>query len=213
MRADIDRERYIEEHTSPEDTVLRDLHRRTYLSTCNPRMLSGPSQGKFLEMLCNMLMPRNILEIGTFTGYSAICMARGAMPHVHVDTVEVNDELEGTIRQAFAHANLEGHIDLHIGDARELLPSLGRTYDFIYVDGDKRHYPDYLRLALPKLRPGGYMLADNVLWGGKVYAPEAPDDAHTRAVMDFNRMVANNPDVDNVLIPSRDGLILIRKLR
>lgn len=212
MRLNTDFEHYIESHTTPEDEVLQQIHRHTYLTTYNPRMISGPSQGKFLEFICNMLSPKRILEIGTFTGYSTVCMARGAMPHGHIDTIEVNDELEGHLRRTFTEAGLSDCITLHIGDAKALLPTLKPGYDFVYIDGDKRDYPAYFDLSLPLLRCGGYMLADNVLWGGKVYAPGAPDDAHTQAVMEFNRMVAEHPEVENTLIPSRDGLMLVRKI-
>lgn len=212
MRICTDRECYIEEHTTPEDAVLQQIHRHTYLTTCNPRMISGPSQGKFLEFMCNMLLPKRILEIGTFTGYSTVCMARGAMLHGHVDTIEVNDELEAHLRLTFAEAGLANRITLHIGDAKALLPTLEPGYDFIYIDGDKRDYPAYFDLSLPLLRQGGYMLADNVLWGGKVYDGKS-DDAHTEAVREFNRRVQSELSVENTLIPSRDGLMLIRKLR
>jgi predicted O-methyltransferase YrrM len=210
-RIDNDLEKYLADHTTPEDRVLAELTRISYLTTYNPRMISGPQQGKLLEVICRMLKPARVLEIGTFTGYSTICMARGSMPVGHIDTIEVNDELEDTIREYLAKAEIAAFVTLHIGNALEVIPTLKHGYDMIYIDGDKREYPEYYELSFPKLRVGGYMLADNVLWNGKVLESEAAD-MHTKAIDRFNKMVQSDPRVENVLLPMRDGLMLIRKI-
>lgn len=210
-RIDNDLEKYLADHTTPEDWVLAELTRISYLTTYNPRMISGPQQGKLLEMICLMLKPARVLEIGTFTGYSTICMARGSMPGGHIDTIEVNDELEDTIREYLVKAGIAAFVTLHIGNALEVIPTLKHEYDMIYIDGDKREYPQYFELSFPKLRVGGYMLADNVLWNGKVLDSGAAD-THTKAIDRFNKMVQIDPRVENVLLPMRDGLMLIRKV-
>lgn len=211
MRINNDIEDYISRHTTPCDSVLDELTRKTYLSTYNPRMISGQAQGKFLEFVCNMLKPKNILEIGTFTGYSTICMTRGAMPNVHVDTVEVNDELADELERTFLRAKLNSYIALHIGDANEFLKSTTTMYDLIYIDGDKREYPSYYTNSMSRLNVGGYIIADNVLWDGKVYNSQY-HDLHTQAVRQFNQMVQNDCHVENSLLAVRDGLMFVRKV-
>lgn len=212
MRIDTDLESYITNHTTHEDEVLTELTRQTYLSTYNPRMLSGVAQGRFLEFICRMLKPKRILEIGTFTGYSAICMARGAMPNVHIDTIEVNDELEEVIRSFLARANVQNHVHLHIGDANAIINKLDGGYDLVFIDGEKREYPDYYLNVMPKVNVGGFVIADNVLWDGKVYHNEHTDQ-HTEAVRKFNAMVQSDANVENTILPVRDGLMFIRKIR
>ncbi len=174
-------------------------------------MLSGPIQGKLLEMISRMIKPRMILEIGTYTGYSAICMAKGLQAGGQLHTVEINDEICETAQAFFQKANLHDRIILYIGSALDVIPTLNEEFDLVLIDGDKRQYPEYLNLVLPLLRPNGYILADNVLWGGKVLLPE-PDDLYTKGVMDFNDIVAANPALEQVLLPLRDGLMLIRKI-
>lgn len=205
-----DMEEYILEHTSPEDTVLYELNRHTHLSNLQPRMISGPMQGKFLEMISRMVRPTRILEIGTYTGYSAICLAKGLVPGGHLHTVEINDEVCDTAQEFFQKAGLSNQITLHMGSAIDIVPKLDYEFDLVLIDGDKRQYPKYLEIVLPKLTKNGYIIADNVLWGGKVLLPE-PDDSYTKGVVDFNRMVAQNSSLEQVLLPLRDGLMLIRR--
>jgi len=209
-KIDNDFELYLSQHSTPEDDVLAELVRFTNLTTYNPRMLSGRQQGLFLQMICQMLKPQNILEIGTFTGYSAICMARGIMPTGHLDTIEVNDELEEVILKFLNLAGVKQCVNLHIGNALDIIPKLNRTYDLAFIDGDKREYPSYYEKVFPRVKVGGFIIADNVLWNGKVIDPDS-NDLHTNAILAFNQMVQNDARVQNVLLPMRDGLMMIRK--
>lgn len=204
-------EDYLLKHTSAEDEVLYELNRYTHLTSIHPRMISGSVQGKLLEMISRMISPRRILEIGTYTGYSAICMAKGLAAGGVLHTIEINDEICETSLFFFQKAGLHDRIIQHVGNAIDIIPTLNEQFDLILIDGDKRQYPQYLHLVLPILRVGGYILADNVLWGGKVLLEE-PDDLHTQGVMVFNDIVAANVDLEQVLLPLRDGLMLIRKL-
>jgi len=210
-RIDNDFEEYLALHSSPEDDVLAELVRFTNLTTYNPRMLSGRQQGLFLQMLCQMYKPQNVLEIGTFTGYSAICMARGIAPNGHLDTIEVNDELKDVITKYINLAKVDKFITLHIGNALEIISEISTTYDLVFIDGDKREYPAYYKAVFPKVKVGGFIIADNVLWNGKVIDPDS-NDLHTKAILEFNQMVQNDSKVENTLLPMRDGLMLIHKL-
>lgn len=210
-RIDNDFEKYLTDHSTPEDEVLAELSRETNLTTYNPRMISGRQQGLFLQFLCQMIKPRHVLEIGTFTGYSAICIARGIMPVGHLDTIEVNDEYEEIIRKYFKLAKVDNNIALHIGSALKILPKLTHSYDLVYIDGDKREYPEYYKLTLPMVNHGGFIIADNVLWNGKVIEYGA-NDPHTKAIIEFNDMVQQDERVENALLPMRDGLMVIRKI-
>jgi len=177
-------------------------------------MLCGPVEGKLMEMLSGMIQPKNILEIGAFTGYSAICLARGLKEGGMLDSLELNDELEDLILQAHERAGLSDKITLHIGDAKQTLKDLkeqGKTYDLVFIDANKREYPAYYDLVFDMVRPGGYILADNVLWDGKVYQDNVPQDAQTQGIFRFNEIVKEDPRVENVIIPLRDGMNLIRK--
>lgn len=184
-------------------------------------MLTGPVQGRFLKMLAGALSPARILEIGTFTGYSAVCLAMALPEDGHLDTLEVNDELEELILEGFSRAGLEKKISLVTGDAKETLAGLRKEiledgtrqkYDMAYIDADKREYPEYYRLVFDMIRDGGYILADNVLWDGKVCQNPLPRDRQTQGIAEFNDMVAADPRVESVILPVRDGLNLIRKL-
>jgi caffeoyl-CoA O-methyltransferase len=206
----IDLETYIEAHTSGEDEILLDLRRQTHLKILRPRMVSGPVQGQLLSMFCRMIRPEAVLEIGTFTGYSAICMARGLEQNGHLDTIERDDELEDFIRPWFSRAGLEEKITLHIGDALKIVNTIDKTFDLVFIDGDKREYPAYYEAVLPKIKPGGFLLADNILWNGKVVEPLDPGDDYTRGILKFNRMVKEDPRVEQVILPVRDGLMMIR---
>jgi predicted O-methyltransferase YrrM len=204
-------EEYIVGHSAPEDPVLGDLYRQTYLRFVNPNMVCGHFQGKFLELISGMLRPSLILEIGTFTGYSAICLARGLKENGRLITIETNDELADFAGLYFLKAGLEDRIIQKTGRAQDIIPSLNEEFDLVYIDGDKREYIDYYNLAIGKVKPGGFILADNVLWGGKV--PEGkPKDPQTRGIIDFNEMIIKQKDIENLILPVRDGIMIIRKL-
>jgi predicted O-methyltransferase YrrM len=208
---DIDLEQYILNHIDEEDELLRELERYTHLHVLRPRMLSGHIQGSLLKMLCQMIQPEKICELGTFTGYSAICMAKGTAPETHIHTIELNDELEAIIRKFICKAGLEKRITLHIGNALDIIPKIEGPFDLVFIDGDKRQYPQYYEAVFPRLKPGGYIIADNILWGGKVAMPGMPDDAYTKGIMDFNNIVRNDARVEKTILPIRDGLSIIKK--
>ena len=205
-------EKYIHENSSPEDALLRELDRQTHLRVLNPRMISGHIQGKLLELIVKMLRPQSILEIGTFTGYSALCMAAGLEEGATIDTCEVDDELQ-PLAQSFFNRSQHGHkINLHVGSALEIAPQLGKQFDMVFIDGDKREYPDYYRMLMDGdlVHSGSILLADNILWYGKVVQPVAHNDRHTEALIEFNRMVVEDDRVESVILPLRDGINIIR---
>jgi len=204
-------EEYILNHLEPEPEYLKILTRKTYVQLVNGRMVSGHLQGRFLKMLCRMINPQNVLEIGAFTGYSALCLAEGIAENAHVDTIEIDDELEDFLRENFENSPFEHKITLHIGDALKIIPNLKKVFDLAFIDGDKRQYIDYFELILPKVRKGGFILADNTLWNGKVVEPLERNDNQTRAILDFNKFISNDKRIEQVLIPLRDGLTIIRK--
>ncbi|MDE6493232.1 MAG: O-methyltransferase [Bacteroidales bacterium] len=202
---------YAEAHTSPAGSFLQALERDTYVNVLCPRMISGAYQGKLLEMLCRMIKPRKVLEVGTYTGYSAICMAQVLPEGGQVFTVEHNEELQDRILKAFEQAELSQKITLLMGEAERILPGLpAGTFDLVFLDADKSNYSEYYPLLKTLLVPGGWMVADNVLWNGKVYDP-ACRDRDTLAVRAFNKTVQEDPDMENLLLPVRDGLMLMRK--
>lgn len=209
-------ERYIHDHTEPEEELLRELDRETHRRTIAPRMLSGHVQGRLLEMLVRMVRPQRVLEIGTFTGYSALSMAAGLEEGARLDTIETDDELEELAQSYFDRSPHGPKIRLHIGSALDVAPTLGAEFDFIFIDGDKREYPAYYRMLLGDeggktlVHSGTILVADNILWSGKVAEPVAHNDRHTQALLEFNRMVVEDPRVENVIVPIRDGLNLIR---
>ncbi|RLD32900.1 MAG: methyltransferase [Bacteroidetes bacterium] len=205
-------EKYIEEFTTVENEVLRELNRQTHLRTFYPRMLSGSVQGKFLEMICRMLQPKNVLEIGTFTGYSAIAMAMGMPENGLVYTIEVNEEMEPFIREYIAKAGMEHKIKLLMGDALQIVPAMEETFDLVFIDADKEQYVTYYDLAMEKLKPGGFILADNVLWSGKVLEDDTRSDKETKGIKVFNQHVKNDDRAEQVMLSIRDGLLLVRKL-
>jgi len=207
----MDIEQYTEQHTTPEDETLSWLVRQTHLQTIHPRMLSGMVQGRLLSMISAMLIPRRILEIGTFTGYSALCLSKGLARDGLLHTIERNDEWEDLIRQAITRAGETARIILHIGDALNIIPQIDERFDLVYIDGDKREYIAYYEAALSKLRPGGFILADNVLWDGKVLEEPQPHDHQTQGIVSFNKCVQADSRVENVLLPLRDGLMVVRK--
>lgn len=208
----LEMEQYLLSHSDPESPLLRELDRQTHLRTLQPRMISGHLQGSLLRMMVRMARPRTVLEVGTFTGYSALCMAEGLdRPGARVHTVEVNDELEPLIRSFFARSPCADRLVLHVGTLADALAEIGAPLDFVFIDADKRQYADYYEALLPRVRRGGFILADNVLWDGHVLRPPRPADHHTRALRDFNDRVAADARVEKVMVPVRDGLTIMRK--
>lgn len=208
MSADLDD--YILGHISPEPQHLHELYRHTHLHHLYPRMCSGHLQGRMLAMLSAMVRPMRILELGTFTGYSALCLAEGLAPGGELHTIEIDDEMADELTELFATSPCGDRIRLHIGDAEKLIDSIDETWDLVYIDANKRRYVEYLEKVLPHLRPGGFIIADNTLWDGKVTDTALNHDAQTVALDRFNTLVANHPALDSVIIPVRDGLTLLR---
>ena len=203
---------YIDKHTSEENALLYALNRQTHLKTFYPNMLSGKVQGKFLEMIVHMLQPRRILEIGTFTGYSAIAMA-GALPEkALLITIDNNEEIVHFAKSYFAQSKLNNKIQFLQGDARKLIPELNEVFDLVFIDADKEQYVDYYEAAIQKVRKGGFLLADNVLWGGKAVFNDKRPDKETLGIRRFNDYVAQDKRVEQVMLSIRDGLLLVRKL-
>ncbi len=203
-------DQYISSHSSPEDPVLEDLYRQTHIRFVNPNMTSGHLQGKLLEFISMMINPENILEIGTFTGYSAICLSKGLKPGGNLTTIELNDELETFSYSYFCREGVESKITQLTGNALEIIPGLKQQFDLVFIDGDKREYTEYYKLVIDKVRPGGFILADNILWGGKVIEDDTKDP-QTRGVIEFNEMIRRQTNIENIILPMRDGLMLIRK--
>ena len=204
-------ENYLRSVTTEEDPVLAELNRYTHLKAVHPQMLSGQVQGKMLEMFSRMISPMYVLEIGTFTGYSAICLARGLKPEGKLITIEINDEIKEIARGFFQKAGLQNKIELMTGDAVNIIPKLNYEFDLVFIDAEKEQYIDYYELAIAKVKPGGFLLADNTLWSGKILEDPESWDNTTKAIHNFNLHIQNDPRVENVLIPMRDGLSLIRK--
>lgn len=205
-------EEYIESYSTAEAALLHELERETYLRVLNPRMISGHIQGKLLEMLVRMIQPKAILEIGTFTGYSALSMAAGLPEDGVIDTCEVDDELEELIQSFFDRSAYSERVKLHIGSALEIAPRLAKSYDMVFIDGDKREYSAYYNMLFDNnlVHSGSWILADNILWYGKVVEPVAKGDKQTQAIIDFNNLIISDPRVENVILPIRDGINLIR---
>jgi len=205
---------YIKDHASTPSEALAWVEKQTHIRTNHARMLSGAVQGQIMRMLVQLSGASRILELGTFTGYSAICLASAMPEDGHLDTLEINDELEDLILEGFDRAGLADMISLHIGDCKETLRRFreeGREYDLVYMDANKREYPEYYELIFDMVRPGGLILADNVLWDGKVCQDPMPQDKQTLGIAGFNDMVAEDRRVESVILPLRDGLNLIRK--
>lgn len=204
-------EKYIENHTEPESEILKELNRFTKLKVLNSRMLSGHLQGQVLKMLCYMIKPQFVLEIGTYTGYSAICMAEALAKSGEIHTIEIDDELESIIQKYIKLSNNEGKIKCFIGDAKNIVQNLDYSYDLAFIDGDKREYLEYYHLIFDKIKSGGIIIADNVLWDGKVVEELQSNDLYTKGIIDFNTFVMNDNRVENVIFPIRDGLMVLRK--
>jgi caffeoyl-CoA O-methyltransferase len=203
-------QRYAETHTSEESDLLKTINRETHAKILMPRMLSGHLQGRVLSMISRMIRPKNILEIGTYTGYSAICLAEGLQQGGKLITIDVNEELNDMVRDSFRKAGLEHSIDFRIGNALEIIPALTEKFDLVFIDADKENYSRYFDLVIDRVNLNGYILADNVLWSGKVI--DAKPDKDTRAIVAFNEKVHQDKRVENVLLPIRDGIMLMRKI-
>lgn len=204
-------EDYILNHIDKETPLLAKLNRDTHLRILNPRMMSGHLQGRILKMFCRMIQPKKILELGTFTGYSALCMAEGLTDDAIIHTIEHDDELEEMILQTFEKSNFKNQIKLHIGEALEVIETLNESFDLVFIDADKRQYLDYYEAVFPKVRKGGFILADNTLWAGKVVQPLQHNDKQTEAILRFNDFVTNDSRVEKVILPLRDGLTILMK--
>lgn len=209
-------ERYIHDLSSPEEALLHELDRQTNLRIMHPRMISGHIQGRLLKMIVQMLRPQSILEIGTFTGYSALSMAAGLEEGATLDTFEVDDELEPMAQEFFDRSEHGTKIKLHIGSALDIAPTLGKQFDLVFIDGDKREYPAYYRMLMGDdggeslVHSGSILLADNILWYGKVVEEVAHNDRQTQGILEFNRMVREDDRVESFILPLRDGINMIR---
>lgn len=204
-------EDYILAHTENENDILKELTRETNLKILRPRMLSGHLQGKFLKMVCQMLRPKRVLEIGTYTGYSAISMAMGTDEECLIHTIDCNDELEQFTRNYIRKSGFEHRIHFHVGEALKIIPELDECFDLIFIDADKREYIEYFEAVFPKLRNGGFILADDVLWDGKVLEEVENKDKQTQGILAFNDFIQRDERVENLMLPIRHGLMMIRK--
>ena len=204
-------EKYIREHSTAQGEALEWIEKQTNIRTNYPQMLSGTVQGRFLTMMVELTGARDRLEIGTFTGYSAVCLANGLHGNGRVHTLEINDELEDLTREGWRKAGVEDLITIHIGEAREILETLPGPFDLVYIDANKREYSQYYDLVIDKLRPGALLLVDDVLLGGKVYEPDPSCDKQTQGLLAFNDKIAKDPRVEVAILPIRDGLSVIRK--
>ncbi len=207
----MDLEDYILLHGDGEPEYLAKINRKTHLKMINPRMLSGHLQGRVLSMLSKMIQPDYILEIGTFTGYSALCLAEGLTAKGKLHTIELDDELEDFILENLAGSEFKDKITLHIGDAKVLISQIDATFDLVFIDADKREYQTYYDAVFPKVRKGGYILVDNTLWDGKVLKEADPHDNQTEAINQFNKKIAEDVRIEKLILPLRDGLTIIRK--
>jgi len=209
---DADLEKYIEAHTETENELLHKVNRETHTEVLKPRMLSGHLQGRVLSMLSHMIQPENILEIGTYTGYSAICMAEGLRENGQLLTLDVNEELAERAKEYFDSSDYSDKIEMKIGKALEIIPTLNKTWDMVFIDADKANYLNYYKLCIDNVRKGGYILVDNVLWSGKVLEKNRKKlDKDTESILEFNEFVHQDDRVQNVLFPIRDGLMILRK--
>lgn len=203
---------YVVAHSENEPELLQQLTRETYQKILQPRMLSGHYQGRVLSMISKLVNPKNILEIGTYTGYSALCLAEGIQSNGELDTIDINEELVDFQRKYFDKSEYGNQIHQHLGNALEIIPKLNKTFDLVFIDADKPNYVNYFHTIIDKLNVGGIILSDNVLWSGKVIEALKPDDASTKALLEYNALLKNDPRIETVLLPIRDGLTISRKL-
>jgi predicted O-methyltransferase YrrM len=204
-------EEYVEQCTQQESDVLKELNRDTNANIMTPRMLSGHLQGQVLSMLSKMIRPQKILEIGTYTGYSAICLAQGLEKGGTLHTIDINEELEEMVKKYILKAGLQNSVQLHIGNAVSIVPAIEGPFDIVFIDADKENYSKYYDLVFNKVRQGGYIIADNVLWSGNVLKPENEMDEETKALVNYSKKIHADIRVENVLLPVRDGLMIARK--
>ena len=203
-------EQYIIEHSTPENQALEELYRQTHIKFVNPNRSTGFIQGRLLEMISKMIKPDKILEIGTFTGYSTICLALGLTPKGILTTIEIYDELQSFANGFFVKAGVEKKIRQITGNALEIIPLLDEKFDIVYIDGDKREYCDYYRLTIDKVKNGGFIIADNTLWGGKIIENDI-NDRQSQGIIEFNNMLMREKNIEHIIVPVRDGLSIIRK--
>lgn len=207
-----DIEDYSARHTKAASVLLEKIDRETNLNVLRPRMLSGHMQGRILSMISHMVKPRRVLEIGTYTGYSALCMAEGLAVGGKLITIDINEELEPLVTGYFEESNFGNQLEYLIGDAMTLIPTLDEKFDLVFIDADKVNYHNYYELVMDKMNVGGFIIADNILWSGKVTSTPKPNDKDTKALIEFNQKVHDDPRVENVLMPVRDGLMILRVL-
>ena len=204
---------YITAHSAIEPKLLAELNKETLLKVLNPRMLSGHYQGRMLSMISKLINPKHILEIGTYTGYATLCLAEGLTNDGTVDTIDINEELVSIQNKYFERSDYRDNIRQHLGMALDIIPTLDKKFDLVFIDADKANYANYFDVVLPKMNPGGVILSDNVLWSGKVLAEAKPNDKSTVALKAYNEKINNNPRVETVLLPIRDGLTITRVKR
>ena len=205
-------ENYAAQHTEDEPLLLQELNKRTHLNVLQPRMISGHFQGRFLSLLSKMVQPRTILEIGTYTGYATLCLAEGLHPEGVLHTIDIKEELTDLQREFFDRSGYGSQIVQHLGKAADIIPALDTTFDLVFIDADKQNYAHYFDLVIEKMNRGGIILSDNVLWSGKVVEEVKPNDKHTQALMAYNQKIKDDPRVETVLLPIRDGITLSRVL-
>lgn len=203
-------ENYAAQHTEDEPLLLQELNKRTHLNVLQPRMISGHFQGRFLSLLSKMVQPRTILEIGTYTGYATLCLAEGLHPEGVLHTIDIKEELTDLQREFFDRSGYGNQIVQHLGKAADIIPALDTTFDLVFIDADKQNYAHYFDLVIEKMNRGGIILSDNVLWSGKVVEEVKHNDKHTQALMAYNQKIKDDPRVETVLLPIRDGITLSR---
>ncbi len=203
---------YITAHSEAEPKLLQELNRETHQKVLQPRMLSGAYQGRVLSMISKLIKPKNILEIGTYTGYSAICLAEGMDNEGVIHTIDINEELQSMQRRYFDASGYGEQIVQHVGNAKEIIPNLNSKFDLVFMDADKENYVNYFHLVIDKLNAGGIILSDNVLWSGKVVEPIQPNDEPTKAIVAYNKLLSEDSRVETVILPIRDGLTICRKV-
>ena len=206
-------EDYIIKHSQQEPRILKDLNRETNLKVLQPRMISGAHQGRLLSIISKIISPTKILEIGTFTGYSTLCLSEGLTKGGRIHTVDINEELYDLQRKYFKKSPFNDNIIQHLGNALEVIPTMDNNFDLIFLDADKNNYPEYLDVLISKLKIGGVLLSDNVLWDGKVLNPISEKDISTKAIVKYNKLLSQREDMDNVILPIRDGLTISRKIK
>ena len=204
---------YADYLTSDEDDLLKELRRETYLKTLFPRMLSGHLQGKILEFISILKKPSSILELGTFTGYSTICLAKGLKSDGKITTIEINDELQDIIFKYFKKAGIIDKVNVIFDDALNVIPNLNDKFDLVFIDADKKHYPEYYKLVFDKVNPEGLIIIDNIFWNGKIFEQPTPKDTYTQGVLKLNNLIKNDTRVEKLTLPVRDGLMILRKVK